>query len=345
MAENNVREMSVEGMTQNGTAESVMTNIEFLNRYYNASRVEYDSIGSRMAKTLIPSKLTKWYKMKQAVNDLQEEGSAGDSIFEEDMFEVDTEEYKSTERRKLSKRSKVSLFLLLVLIPLTILACVFWMDSNGGFVTWLHDIFGGRKYYFLSLVIVVYSIIPFFMVFEGRKPQARELIVLASLAAIATAGRGAFFMLPHFKPMVAIVIISGIAFGGEAGFLVGAVTMLVSNMLFGQGPWTPWQMLALGLIGFLSGILNRLGLLPAKRLSLCIYGFLVTVFIYGGIMNPASCVMSVYEVTWQTILAAYISGIPVDLVHATSTFIFLWVGAKPLLEKLQRIKVKYGLIS
>ena len=62
-------------------------------------------------------------------------------------------------------------------------------------------------------------------------------------------------------------------------------------------------------------------------------------------MNPASCVMSVYEVTWQTILAAYISGIPVDLVHATSTFIFLWVGAKPLLEKLQRIKVKYGLIS
>jgi uncharacterized membrane protein len=152
-------------------------------------------------------------------------------------------------------------------------------------------------------------------------------------------------MLPHFKPMVAVVIISGIAFGGEAGFLVGAVTMLVSNMLFGQGPWTPWQMMALGLIGFLSGILNRIGLLPAKRLTLCIYGFLVTVFIYGGIMNPASCVMSVYEVTWQTILAAYISGIPVDLVHASSTFIFLWVGAKPLLEKLQRVKIKYGLIS
>lgn len=325
--------------------ENVKENIDFLNHYYNADRVEHDTIGSRLVKTLIPARFTKWHKMRQAAADMKEEGNAGDSIFDEDMFDVDTEEFRSTQRRKLTKRSKVSLFILLILIPITILACVFWADKQGGFVTMLDGIFGGRKYYFLSLVIVVYSIIPFFMVFEGRRPQARELIILATLAAIATAGRGAFFMLPHFKPMVAVVIISGIAFGGEAGFLVGAVTMLVSNMLFGQGPWTPWQMLALGLIGFLSGILNRIGLLPAKRLTLCIYGFLVTVFIYGGIMNPASCVMSVYEVTWQTLLAAYISGIPVDLVHASSTFIFLWVGAKPLLEKLQRVKIKYGLIS
>lgn len=332
-------------MASDNVRNSLNENIDFLNRYYAASKVEHDSIGVRIAKTVVPGKLIHLQKVKQVVGDLKEEGSAGDNIFEEDVFDVDTKEYRSTERRKLTKRSKVSLFLLLVLIPITIFACITWMDTQGGFVTWLDEIFGGRKYYLLSLVIVIYSIIPFFMVFEGRKPQARELIVLATLAAIATAGRGAFFMIPHFKPMVAIVIISGIAFGGEAGFLVGSVTMLVSNMLFGQGPWTPWQMLALGLIGFLSGILNRLGLLPAKRLTLCIYGFLVTIFIYGGIMNPASCVMSVYEVTWQTILAAYISGIPVDLVHATSTFLFLWIGAKPLLEKLQRIKVKYGLIE
>lgn len=319
-------------------------NIDFLNRYYEAEPVEHDNLGTKIAKTIVPARFTKWHKMKEVVSDLQEEGHAGDNIFDEDVFDVDTEEYRSTERRKLSTRSKVSLFLLLILIPATIFACVAWVDAQGDVATWLEGIFGSRKYYILSLIIVVYSIIPFFMVFEGRKPQARELIILATLAAIAAAGRGVFFMLPHFKPMVAIVIISGIAFGGESGFLVGAVTMLVSNMLFGQGPWTPWQMLALGLIGFLSGILNRMGLLPAKRLTLCIYGFLVTVFIYGGIMNPASCVMSVYEVTWQTILAAYISGIPVDLVHAASTFIFLWVGAKPLLEKLQRVKVKYGLI-
>lgn len=193
-------------------------------------------------------------------------------------------------------------------------------------------------------MIVIYAMIPFFMVFEGRKPQARELIVLATLSALATAGRGAFFMIPNFKPIIAIVIISGISFGAESGFLVGAVTMLVSNFLFGQGPWTPWQMLAMGMIGFVSGVLHRIGLLPAKRLTLCIYGFLVTVFIYGGIMNPAAVVMSVNEVTWQSLLAAYISGLPVDLVHATSTFLFLWLGAQPLIEKLQRMKIKYGLL-
>lgn len=205
-------------------------------------------------------------------------------------------------------------------------------------------IFGPRKYYFISLVIVLYSLLPFFMVFEGRKPQVRELVVLATMIALATAGRAAFFMTPSFKPIVAIVIVSGIAFGGEAGFLVGSMTMVVSNFLFGQGPWTPWQMFAMGFIGFLSGILYRVGLLPTKRISLCIYGFLVTLFIYGGIMNPAALFMSVYEFSWEGLLAIYISGIPVDLIHASSTFIFLWIGAKPLLEKLQRIKVKYDLM-
>ena len=210
--------------------------------------------------------------------------------------------------------------------------------------TVFEKIFGPRKYYFISLVIIIYSLLPFFMVFEGRKPQVRELVVLATMVALATAGRAAFFMIPSFKPIIAIVIISAIAFGGEAGFLVGAMTMVVSNFLFGQGPWTPWQMFAMGFIGFLSGILYRIGLLPTKRLSLCIYGFLVTVFIYGGIMNPAALFMSVYDFTWEGLLAIYISGIPVDLVHASSTFIFLWIGAKPLLEKLQRIKIKYDLM-
>lgn len=69
--------------------------------------------------------------------------------------------------------------------------------------------------------------IPFFMVFEKRKPQARELIIIATLSAIAVAGRAAFFMLPNFKPVCAIVIIAGVCFGAESGFLVGAVSGFV----------------------------------------------------------------------------------------------------------------------
>ena len=136
----------------------------------------------------------------------------------------------------------------------------------------------------------------------------------------------------------------GVAFGGETGFLVGAMTMLASNVLMGQGPWTPYQMFAMGIIGFLAGVLFRKGWLRRSRGALCVFGALAAILIYGGIMNPAALFMSVYQFSWSGLLAIYISGVPVDLVHASSTFLFLWIGAKPLLEKLQRIKVKYGLL-
>ena len=327
------------------------SNKEFLEKYYQAEEVASDGLGHKLQsavneeKKKYKSKKGRLDEMKEAISDLREEGGAGEQILYDDIFEVDSQAFITTEKKKLSKRTKVSLFLLLVMIPLTIAIGVIRFrgtDYDAG--TLLQTIFGSRVYYFISIVIMIYALIPFFMVFEGRKPQAREMIVLATMAALACAGRAAFFMVPSIKPVIAIVIISGIAFGGEAGFLVGAVTMLVSNFLFGQGPWTPWQMFAMGFIGFLSGILHQKGLLPAKRITLCIYGFLVTFFVYGGIMNPAAMFMSVYEFTWSGLLAMYISGAPVDFVHDCSTFIFLWLGARPILEKLQRIKVKYGLL-
>lgn len=315
---------------------------EFLKEFYASPIVNEDTISAKI-KRIFLAKSRKAFALKELAGDLSGEGRAGDVILDNDMFEMDTEIWKKQEKRRLSVRTRVSLFLLLVAIPLTI-AVGFYVMDVAAVGTVFEKIFGPRKYYFISLVIIIYSLLPFFMVFEGRKPQVRELVVLATMVALATAGRAAFFMIPSFKPIIAIVIISAIAFGGEAGFLVGAMTMVVSNFLFGQGPWTPWQMFAMGFIGFLSGILYRIGLLPTKRFSLCIYGFLVTVFIYGGIMNPAALFMSVYDFTWEGLLAIYISGIPVDLVHASSTFIFLWIGAKPLLEKLQRIKIKYDLM-
>ena len=232
---------------------------------------------------------------------------------------------------KLSKRTIASMFLILILIPVTI-----WIGIT---------LFDDRKYFVISLAIAVYCMLPFFLIFEGRKPQARELLTIAVLVAIAVAGRAAFFMVPSFKPVVAVTIISAVCFGAESGFLVCALSMLSSNMLFGQGPWTPWQMFAAGIIGFLAGILFQKGWLKARKISLCIYGFLATVFIYGGIMNPASLVMTSYAITKRNLLAIYMSGLPVDLVHASATVIFLWIASKPMIEKLERIKVKYGMIE
>lgn len=233
--------------------------------------------------------------------------------------------------RKLTKRTLFSIFLILLLIPLTIYIGVFF--------------FGDRKYYFISLLIIFETMLPFCMVFESRKPKARELIVISVLCAIAVAGRAAFFMLPQFKPVVALVIIAGVCFGAETGFLVGAVTGFVSNFFFGQGPWTPWQMFAFGNIGFIAGILFKKGFLRKTKTSLCIFGFLVTLIIYGGIMNPASVIMWQNKITTEMIISAYIMGIPFDLIHALSTAFFLWFISEPMIDKLERIKVKYGLVE
>ena len=186
--------------------------------------------------------------------------------------------------------------------------------------------------------------LPFALVFEGRKPQARELVIISVLCALGVAGRAAFFMLPEFKPVVALVIISGAAFGGESGFLVGAMTMLASNVLFGQGPWTPWQMFAMGIIGFLAGTAFRSGRLRPSRTSLCVFGALASVVVYGGIMNLASALMWTRAVNWKLLLTYYATGLPWDLVRAAATVFFLWFAAEPMLEKLDRVKTKYGLI-
>lgn len=235
------------------------------------------------------------------------------------------------EKIKLSKRTIFAALLILFVIPATILFGVFVLDD--------------RKYYFISLLIIIYTMLPFAMIFEKRKPQSRELVVTAVLVALAVAGRSAFFMLPQFKPVVAIVIISGVCFGGEAGFLVGALTGFISNFFFGQGPWTPWQMFCFGVIGFLAGIFFKKGFLKKKTLSLCIFGGLSTFFIYGGIMDTSSVMMFNAKLSLGAIITAYASGFWFNIIHSASTVIFLLFISKPMIEKLDRIKIKYGIID
>ena len=235
-------------------------------------------------------------------------------------------------QRELSKRTLAAAVLIALCIPLTMFVGIMYL--------------GNQHYSVTALLVLVECMLPFFLVFEGRKPKARELVTISVLCAIGVAGRAAFFMLPQFTPVMALVIISGVAFGGESGFLVGAVTMIVSNIMFSQGPWTPWQMFSMGIIGFLAGVLFRKGLLRRSRGSLAVFGAFAAVVIYGGIMNPAAALMyNSQSVNWDMLLAYYISGLPMDLIHAAATVIVLLVAAEPMLEKLDRIKVKYGLVE
>ncbi|MDR2356228.1 MAG: ATP-binding cassette domain-containing protein [Clostridiales Family XIII bacterium] len=235
------------------------------------------------------------------------------------------------ENRRLAGRTLAAAVMILLAVPLTIYVGVYFLED--------------RKYYFISVLIILETMLPFALVFESRKPQARELVIIAVLCAIAVAGRTAFFMLPQFKPVLALVIIAGVAFGGEAGFLVGAMTGFVSNMFFGQGPWTPWQMFAFGIIGFLAGVLFRKGLLRRDRGALCVFGALSTFAVYGLIMDSSMVLMYQIRPVKEMFFAAYLQGLPFNLVHATATAVFLFIISRAMLEKLDRIKVKYGLIE
>jgi energy-coupling factor transport system substrate-specific component len=273
-------------------------------------------------------------------------------------------------RRALQGRTLFAALVSILCIPVVIAADVYLLNDRG--------------YYAAGLAIVVLSMLPFAFAFEGRRPQSRELVVIAAMVALTVAGRAAFFMTPQFKPVAALVIISGAALGAESGFAVGAVSAFVSNFIFGQGPWTPWQMFSFGIIGFVSGLVfgrlsaaigepggvgtpggsesdsvegsGSLGwsVRARRRLSririalLCAFGFVSAFIIYGLVMDTAA--MAIFPssasepVALSAFLAVYISGIPFNLIHAVSTVIFLAVLAQPIIEKLERVKKKYGLL-
>lgn len=138
------------------------------------------------------------------------------------------------------KRTKVSSVIIFILIPVTIaIGCIF---------------LNNERYMIVSLALLIYTMIPFFMVFEKRKPKAREIVLIAMMAAITVCAQMFFHMVLPVQIGTALIIISGISLGPEAGFLIGAIARFVCNFYMGQGPWTPWQMFCWGLLGFLAGL-------------------------------------------------------------------------------------------
>ena len=229
----------------------------------------------------------------------------------------------------MKKSSIATLAVFLVLIPLTL---------------FLGLRLSGRAYYLSSTLIVIELLIPFFLAFEGRKPQARELVVLAVMCALAVAARVAI-PIPNFKAIFAIIMISGIAFGPEAGFMVGAVAAFASNLFYGQGPYTPWQMMAYGAGGMLAGFAFKEKRLPRRPLVMGIFGFLGVLLFVGPLLDTCSVFLATPSLRWETALPFYISGVPVNLSQASCTFLTMLLFGRPLLEKLDRVKEKYGMME
>ena len=228
------------------------------------------------------------------------------------------------------KKSKlISLMIFLLVVPATLI---------------LGSRMDGRWYYLTSTLMIAELIIPFFLAFEGRKPQARELVVIAVMCALAVVARVAI-PIPSFKAIFAIIMIAGIAFGPESGFLVGAVSALASNFFYTQGPYTPWQMMAYGVGGMLAGYLFFKGHLKRKPLVMGIFGFLCVLLVVGPLLDTCTVFLAPITLNWKNISALYISGFPVNVSQGLCTFAVLLLLGRPLLDKLDRIKLKYGMME
>lgn len=228
------------------------------------------------------------------------------------------------------KKSNIAMLtVFLALIPLTL---------------FLGDKLPGKGYYITGVIIIIELAVPFFMAFEKRKPQARELAVLAVMIALAVIGRVAI-PVPHFKAVFAIIMLTGIAFGPESGFITGAVAAFASNFFYGQGPYLPWQMIAYGAGGMLAGFVFIKDKIPKKPWIMAVFGFLSNVLWTGPILDSSHVFIMMPEINISTIAASLASGFPVNVSQGVCTAIMMFVFGKPLLERLERIKIKYGVLE
>lgn len=234
----------------------------------------------------------------------------------------------------MKKSTALSILVIAVLIPATL---------------YLGTRLTGRGYYLTSTLVVLETMLPFLFTFESRHPQPRELVTIAVMAAIAAVSRPMLQFIPHFKPTTAIIMITGIAFGAEAGFLCGALTAFASNFLVGQGPWTPWQMMAYGIGGFLAGALLHRRTLPGSKwmqsVLLGLFGFVTITMIVGPLLDCATLFTTGTVLTSAFALTVFTYGLPVNLIHAAGCALTMLLLGKPLLGKLNRLKRKYGMLE
>lgn len=201
-------------------------------------------------------------------------------------------------------------------------------------------VFKNKEYAFVSLAIAVISCIPFFLAFERKKHTTSRLIMVGVMTALSVVGRIVFAVIPGFKPVTAMIIITGVYFGSETGFMVGSLTAVISNFYFGQGAWTPFQMLSWGFIGLLAGIFAEK--LKKSKLTVVVFGALSGVIFsllmdfwntlwWDGFFNIKRYMIMIGSSAWFT------------LIYAVSNVIFLIVLMKPMGDKIERVKIKFNI--
>lgn len=198
------------------------------------------------------------------------------------------------------------------------------------------------NYYIISVAVLCLSMLPFIISFERHESSAREVTLLASLITLAVVSRAAFYLVPQVKPIAAVVIVAGACLGMERGYIVGVFSAFISNFLFGQGFWTPFQMAALGAVGLLAGLLFKF--IRPTRWALSAAGFVLAFAVYGLVVD-ISTVLAMYgnHITPVGVLSVYAAGVPFSFAFGVSTAVFLFVFGEAFVKKMMRIHIKYGM--
>jgi energy-coupling factor transport system substrate-specific component len=189
----------------------------------------------------------------------------------------------------------------------------------------------------IFLVLIIGIILAFFRIFEKSKPSVEHLVLVAILIAIAVMGTLPTAAVPGLQAASFIIIMTGIVFGKETGFITGVLTPLVMSLFLGLGYWTVLQMIAWGLMGLTAGILRSK--LEKNRYSRAIFGF-GWGFFYGWITN-IYMLPFLSSITVASVLGVYAASFPFDLVHAVTNavLLFLFYG---LFERIfKRAKEKF----
>ena len=205
-------------------------------------------------------------------------------------------------------------------------------------------LFDEVSYYLICTAVLIIAILPVLFRFEKKSVTSGEIALMATMIALAVASRAAFYLIPQVKPIAAVVVVSAVCFGAERGYLIGAFSAFVSNFLFGQGYWTPYQMMALGLVGLLSGIIFRF--VKVNRFTLAAVGFVLSTVLYGLIVD-LSTIFAVYgnNITLKGVLSVYGAGAPFSLIFGLTTAAFLLIFGEAFIKKLDRINTKYEIIK
>lgn len=189
-----------------------------------------------------------------------------------------------------------------------------------------------------SLIMFAVNIF-FFILLEKSKPTASEILPMVVICTAASLGRVIFAVIPQVQPVTALVIIFGYVYGCRKGYVAGALCAIISNMFLGQGPWTIFQMTAWGVCGLLGGVSGHVLVKVNPRIRLLImtvFGFL-SAYVYSFITDFLTICYIDDHVTFEAVLAVYMSGFAFAIGHAVGNAVIIFMLFDIIKGKLERV--------